>query len=140
MKPKTKAPVLIVGQIDGNAFQAEVHSQARVIVCSSQPFGRLLPNADTEARVRFIARKLSKPSPPLWLLFRFWLLVEVQTCFGDVRVKRITRQAKSGGADGLAYQEPTPEQTQRIAPFIQSFHEQLGANEAERTPSPSARR
>lgn len=140
MKPKTKTPVLIVGQIDGNAFQAEVHPRHRVIICSSEPLGVLLPNADTEERARIIARRLFMRHAPLSLFFRFWLFVEVQTCFGDVRLTRITYQGRSNGADPVGYHDLTPQETNRIAPLIQSFQEQLGTNEAVSTPSPSASR
>ena len=124
MKIKITTPLVIVGQVGRNKFKAEVHPQARVIVCSSEPVGELLPNNDTEERARFIAKRLFMRHAPLSMLFRFWLYVEAQTCFGDVTLKRIGSKRQNGQLC-TTYEDLTPEEAKKVQPLIQSARDQL---------------
>jgi hypothetical protein len=159
MKLKINTPIVNVGQVGRNKFKAEVHPQARVIICSSEPVGELLPNNDTEERARFIAKRLFLRHAPLSMMFRFWLYVEAQTCFGEVTLKRIGSKRQNGKLC-TTYEDLTPEEAKKVQPLIQSTRDQLESRiqgqkpesarkldalgnvqaESVRTPSPSATR
>ena len=157
MKVKINTPLVIIGQVGRNKFKAEVHPQARVIVCSSEPLGGLLPNNDTEERARFIAKRLFLRHAPLSMMFRFWLYAEAQTCFGEVELLRI-RSQRQHGRDCASYHGLTAKDARKVQPLVQSMREQLESRiqgqkpewarkldalgnvqaESVRTPSPSA--
>jgi hypothetical protein len=140
MKLKINTPLVIVGQVGRNKFKAEVHPQARVIVCSSEPSGGLLPNNDTEKRARFIARRLLLRRAPLSMFLRFWLYVEAQTCFGEVTLKRIGSKRQQGTVC-TAYDDLTPEEASKVQPLIESLQDAVKSLSTNlRTPSPSATR
>ena len=124
MKLKINTPLVIVGQVGRNKFKAEVHPQARVIVCSSEPLGGLLPNGDTEQRARFIAKRLLLRHAPLSMFFRFWLYVEAQTGFGEVELLRI-RSQRQHGRDCASYHGLTAKEGSKVQPLVQSMREQL---------------
>jgi hypothetical protein len=92
-------------------------------VCSSEPFGELLPNSATEERARIIAKELLVHHRTV-VVFRFWLYVEVQTAYDELRFRRITgltwRRRNSGW-----YEMLTPKEAQKIQPFIQSLRNQF---------------
>jgi len=124
MKLKINTPLVIVGQVGRNKFKAEVHPQVRVIVCSSEPLGGLLPNNDTEERARFIAKRLFLRRAPLSMFLRFWLYVEAQTGFGEVELLRV-RSQRQHGRDCASYHGLTAKEGRKVQPLVQSMREQL---------------
>ena len=124
MKLKINTPLVIVGQVGRNKFKAEVHPQARVIICSSEPVGELLPNNDTEERARFIAKRLFLRRAPLSMFLRFWLYVEAQTGFGEVELLRI-RSQRQHGRDCASYHGLTAKEGRKVQPLVHSMREQL---------------
>ena len=126
MKVKINTPLVIVGQVGRNKFKADVHPQARVIVCASEPLGGLLPNGDPENRARFIAKRLRLGRVSLSMFLRFWLYVEAQTCYGEVTLKRI-RMNRQCGPLAAGFEDLTPEEASKVEPLIQSMREQLAA-------------
>jgi hypothetical protein len=93
------------------------------------------------------------------MMFRFWLYVEAQTCFGDFTLKRIGSKRQNGELC-TTYEDLTPEEAKKVQPLIQSTRDQLESRiqgqkpesarkldalgnvqaESVRTPSPSATR
>lgn len=124
MKLKITTPLVIVGQVGRHKFKAEVHPHARLIVCSSERFGGFLPNTDAEARARIIAARLFMRHAPLASMFGVWLFIEAQTCFGDVRLAKVTGLKGNGGGWRAEYQDLTPEEAKRVEPFIQSLKDE----------------
>jgi hypothetical protein len=124
MKVKFLPPFDIVGELEHNKFKARVHHQARVIICSSEPVGGLLPNRDAERRARFISRRLLMGLFSLPMFFRFWLYVEAQTNYGEVTLKRI-RAERCDGPLCATFDDLTPEESTKVEPLIQSMREQL---------------
>jgi|DewCreStandDraft_4_1066084.scaffolds.fasta_scaffold01423_38 hypothetical protein len=124
MNAKVKTPLVIVGQIGRYKFKAEVHPRARLIICSSERFGGFLPNSDAEARARIIARRLFMSRAPLAAFFRFWRFVEVQTCFGDVRLTRVSGLKGNSGGFTAEYHDLTPREAKKVEPFFQSLRDE----------------
>lgn len=125
MKAKVRTPLMIVGQVGRNKFKAEVHPHARLIVCSSEPCGGLLPNNDTEERARIIAKQLFIRRPLVPLMFRFWLYVEVQTCFDEILVRKIVGLKRRGRGLYADYEDLTAREAKKVEPFIQSLRQQF---------------
>jgi hypothetical protein len=130
---KDKMPVVIVGQVGRNNFKAEVYPRARLIVCFREPFGEPLPNIDTEERARIIAEQLFVRHWTI-VIFRFWLYVEVQTCFREIRFSKITGLTWSRRKDLANYKVLTPKEANRIEPFIQSLREQFEIHKESQKP------
>lgn len=138
MKVKFLPPFDIVGELEHNKFKARVHHQARVIICSSEPVGGLLPNRDAERRARFISKRLLMGLFSLPKFFRFWLYVEAQTNYGEVTLKRLRAQPMDGPLCA-SFDDLTPEEASKIQPLIQPLQaevESLFKNL--RTPTPIA--
>lgn len=133
MKAKVGTPLVILGQVGRNKFKAEVYPRARLIVCSSEPYGELLPNSATEERARIIATQLLGH----WVLviFRFWLYVEAQTAYREVWFTKVTGLTWSGRHDSTNYRSLTPSEAKKVEPFIQSFQDEAKSrNQSVRQP------
>lgn len=125
MKAKVRTPLVIVGQVGRNKFKAEVYPLDCLIVCSSEPCGGLLPNNDTEERARIIAKQLFIRRPLVPLIFRFWLYVEVQTCFDELFVRKIVGLKRRGRGLYADYEDLTPREAKKVEPFIQPLRKQF---------------
>jgi hypothetical protein len=125
MKAKVRTPIAIVGQVGRNKFKAEVYPLDCLIVCSPEPCGGLLPNHDTEERARIIARQLFIRRPFIPLIFRFWLYVEVQTCFDELFVTKIVGLKRRGRGLYADYEDLTPKEAKKVEPFLQSLRKQF---------------
>jgi hypothetical protein len=138
MKTASTAPILIVGQFGDYAFQAEVYGKDRIIICSSGDSERVLENPNTESRARFVVRELLKRH---WRFVHFpaWLYVEVQTCWGDVRVKKITGLKYTGNGESTRYEDLSSDEAERVLPLLRQGAG-IQTTQKERTPSPNASR
>jgi hypothetical protein len=134
MKPK-HYPIL--GQIKGNKYRAEIHPQAQVILCSSGVFGGLLHNADTENRAADIAKRaLLEPSLPEIFasvpFFKDWLFVEVQTCFEDIRLAKVTGLEVIKRGLTAVYQQFSAGEKAIVDPLILGFLHRLKTEDPEK--------
>lgn len=123
MKAKIRTPLVILGQIGRDKFKAEVYPGARLIVCSGEPFGGFLPNDGTEERARIIAKQLL--GHWVFVIFRFWFYVEVQTTYREISFTKVTGLTWSGRNDSRSYRSLTPEEAKKVEPFIQSLRKQF---------------
>lgn len=118
MKITKIAPLVIVGHDDwGNAFQARVETDKRIIVIHSIDKRCALHNVGTTSRIRLVVREaLFKHGVILWP-WR-WLIIEVQLCFWFfVPVCKITG-LRPFNHKSTRYEQLTEKETSLIGPVL----------------------
>lgn len=139
----SEAPVLAVGHIDHDTFQAELYPEARIVVCYSPSLDNSLSKASTKPPtnsigVRLLTLSNACPNPPassigvrlltrhwMFMPYKHWLFVEVQACFGKVHVKKVAGLRIRNGGRSAHYEDLSPIELQILKPRLQRFQNQL---------------
>ena len=119
----SEAPVLTVGQIDADAFQAELYPEARIVICYSPSLDNFLSNASTNPASSIGVRLLTRHW--MFMPYKHWLFVEVQACFGNVHVKKVAGLRIRNGGRSAHYEDLSPIELQILKPRLQGFQTQL---------------
>jgi hypothetical protein len=112
----TNASYLITGQIGHHAFKAEIHPEQHTILILANDKNEVLPNQQTEQRIQYVAARLTLLHR-LFFLLKLWHIVEVQTCFDDVRLAKITGQ-RSGGGWWAVYNRLTAKELEVVSSLL----------------------
>jgi hypothetical protein len=120
----SEAPVLAVGHIDNDTFQAELYPEARIVVCYSPSLDNFLSNASTKPPASSIGVRLLTRH---WMFmpFKHWLFVEVQACFGKVHIQKVAGLRIRNGGRSAHYEDLSPVELQILKPRLQRFQTQL---------------
>ena len=120
----SEAPVLTVGHIDADAFQAELYPEARIVICYSPSLDNFLSNASPKPPASSIGVRLLTRH---WMFmpFKHWLFVEVQACFGNVHVKKVAGLRIRNGGRSAHCEDLSPVELQILKPRLQQFQAQL---------------
>lgn len=120
----SEAPLLAVGHIDEDTFQAELYPEARIVVCYSPSLDNSLSKASTKPPASAIGVRLLTRH---WMFmpYKHWLFVEVQACFGKVHVKKVAGLRIRNGGRSAHYEDLSPTELQILKPRLQRFQTQL---------------
>jgi hypothetical protein len=123
----SETPVVAVGQIDGETFQAELFPQAQIVLCYSPSPDNILSIVDTERQTNPIAVRLLTQH---WLFIPLthWLFVEVQSCFGKVRARKVAGLRIRNGGRSAHYEDLSPQESHLLKPRLKRFQTRLNAS------------
>jgi hypothetical protein len=132
----SESPVLAVGRIDDDAFQAEFFPSINVVVCYDPSLDDFLSKGITQQADKSLAiRLLTKHW--LFIPLKHWLFVEVQTRLGKIHVRKVAGLRIRNGGRSAHYEDLSLLETRLLKSRLERFQIHLNGSKKPGKPSPN---